>query len=120
MDSLRLDMRSTWDSYQAAKEEYAHYKEAIIYNQRTCDAYHQQFLLGTRSLLDVLDSESELYTSRSQAETARATAIAGAYNLVALAGDLLTRLKVSPEILSAEPLPAPPVKGEDFELGWFK
>lgn len=120
MDSLRLDMRSAWDSYQAAKEEYAHYKEAIIYNQRTCDAYHQQFLLGTRSLLDVLDSESELYTSRSQAETARATAIAGAYNLVALAGDLLTRLKVSPEILSAEPLPAPPVKGEDFELGWFK
>lgn len=120
MDTLRLDMRSAWASYQAAREDYIHYKEAIVYNQRTCDAYHQQFLLGKRSLLDVLDSESELYTSRSQAETARVSAIARAYNLVALAGDLLTRLGVSPEVLSAEPLPAPPVKGEDFELGWFK
>lgn len=120
MDSLRLDMLSAWAGYQAALEEYAYHTKAIALNQRTCEAYHQQFLLGKRSLLDVLDSESELYTSQSQAETARVTAIAGAYNLVALAGDLLTRLGVPPEVLSAEPLPAPPVKGEDFEPGWFK
>lgn len=120
MDSLRLDMESTWHSYQAAREQYARYTEAVAFNRQTCQAYQQQFLLGSRSLLDVLDSETELYTSSSQAETARGNILIGAYRLVALAGDLLPRLKIPEDMLLADPAPAPQVPGEEHDLGWFK
>ena len=65
MDTLRLDMESTWSNYLAAKEQYKFYTKAVENNTYTRQAYHDQFLLGTRSLLDVLDSENELYNSAS-------------------------------------------------------
>lgn len=94
MDTLRLDMESTWSNYLAAKEQYKFYTKAVENNTYTRQAYHDQFLLGTRSLLDVLDSENELYNSASQAETARGNILVGAYRMCALAGDLLPRMGV--------------------------
>ncbi|WP_337617760.1 TolC family protein, partial [Desulfovibrio sp.] len=84
MDTLRLDMESTWSNYLAAKEQYKFYTKAVENNTYTRQAYHDQFLLGTRSLLDVLDSENELYNSASQAETARGNILVGAYRMCAL------------------------------------
>ena len=81
MDTLRLDMESTWSNYLAAKEQYKFYTKAVENNTYTRQAYHDQFLLGTRSLLDVLDSENELYNSASQAETARGNILVGAYRM---------------------------------------
>lgn len=120
MDTLRLDMESTWSNYLAAKEQYKFYTKAVENNTYTRQAYHDQFLLGTRSLLDVLDSENELYNSASQAETARGNILVGAYRMCALAGDLLPRMGVPAEEIKSGPKEAQPVKGEDFELGWFK
>lgn len=120
MDTLRLDMESTWSNYLAAKEQYKFYTKAVENNTYTRQAYHDQFLLGTRSLLDVLDSENELYNSASQAETARGNILVGAYRMCALAGDLLPRMGVPAEEIKSGPKEAQPVKGEDFEMGWFK
>lgn len=120
MDSLRLDMESTWSNYLAAREQYKFYTKAVENNRYTRQAYHDQFLLGTRSLLDVLDSENELYNSSSQAETARGNILVGAYRMCALAGDLLPRMNVPAEAISSDPKEAKPVKGEEFELGWFR
>lgn len=89
-------------------------------NTYTRQAYQEQFLLGTRSLLDVLDSENELYNSASQAETARGNILVGAYRMCALAGDLLPRMNVPQELVTEKPIEAKHVQGEDFELGWFK
>lgn len=120
MDTLRLDMESTWSNYLAAKEQYKFYTKAVENNTYTRQAYHDQFLLGTRSLLDVLDSENELYNSASQAEIARGNILVGAYRMCALAGDLLPRMGVPAEEIKSGPKEAQPVKGEDFEMGWFK
>ena len=120
MDTLRLDMESTWSNYLAAKEQYKFYTKAVENNTYTRQAYHDQFLLGTRSLLDVLDSENELYNSASQAETARGNILVGASRMCALAGDLLPRMGVPAEEIKSGPKEAQPVKGEDFEMGWFK
>lgn len=120
MDSLRLDMESAWNNYQAAREQYARYSDAVAFNRETCRAYQQQFMLGNRSLLDVLDSETELYTSSSQAETARGNILAGAYRLLALAGDLLPRLRIPDDLLLSDPEPPARVRGEERDPGWFK
>ena len=44
----------------------------------------------------------------------------GAYRLCALSGDLLPRMSVPEELVTGGPGEAKPVKGEDFDLGWFR
>ena len=70
MDELKLNVEESWTQYVSAQEQLAFYKEAIEYNIATRDAYQEQFVLGERSLLDVLDAESELFNSSTQAATA--------------------------------------------------
>lgn len=119
-DDLKLDIESTWINYQAAKEQYEHYTEAVSYNEYTRAAYLEQFQMGQRSLLDVLDAENELYNSSTQAETARGNILVGAYRLCALTGNLLPLLDINTEPLGQKP----PVDREDprevFAPGWFK
>ena len=55
-DELALEIENTWTRYLAAKEQKKYYEEAIGYNTATRDAYLEQFKLGERSLLDVLDA----------------------------------------------------------------
>ncbi|WP_300881870.1 TolC family protein [uncultured Desulfovibrio sp.] len=119
VDDLRLDIESTWANYLAAQEQYRHYSEAIKYNMFTRTAYLEQFQLGKRSLLDVLDAENELYSSSTQAETARGNILVGAYRLCALTGNLLPMLSIDTRPLDQNPPRDPKDPREDFDLGWF-
>ena len=119
IDDLKLDIESTWSSYLSAKDQYKHYTEAVKYNEFTRTAFVEQFQLGMRSLLDVLDAENELYSSSTQAATARGNILVGAYRLCALAGDLLSVLSIDTEPLANNPAQDPALPEEKFDLGWF-
>ena len=82
------------------------------YNTETLVAYEEQFILGQRSLLDVLDAENELFNSSSQAVTARSNAIIAAYRMKALAGDLIESLGISTGILKITPSDHEPLDQE--------
>lgn len=118
-DDLRLDVESTWTNYLSAQDQYKHYTEAINYNQFTRTAFIEQFQMGMRSLLDVLDAENELYSSSTQAATARGNILVGAYRLCALTGDLLPILHINTEPLRENPAHDPVTKDEEFAPGWF-
>ena len=77
--------------------------EAIGYNTATRDAYLEQFKLGERSLLDVLDAESELFNSSTQYTTANGNVVVGAYRLYALTGMLLPELGIKEDPLYESP-----------------
>lgn len=118
-DDLKLDCESTWVNYLSAQDQYKNYTEAIKYNEFTRAAYLEQFQMGKRSLLDVLDAENELYNSSTQAETARGNILVGAYRLCALTGNLLPMLKIDLEPLSKNPPRDPADSREAFAPGWF-
>lgn len=120
MDTLLLDIQSTWTNYQAAKDQYQNYADAVKFNEFTRVAYLEQFHMQKRTLLDVLDAENELYNSSTQAETAKGNILVGAYRLCALAGDLLPMLKIDTKPLDLNPVRDPKDERENFELGWFK
>lgn len=120
IDDLKLDIESTWTNYQAAQEQYKHYSKAIEYNKYTCTAYLEQFQIGKRSLLDVLDTESELYNSSTQAETARGNILVGAYRLCALTGNLLPQMSINTGPLGQKPPEDREDPREAFAPGWFK
>ncbi|MBQ7608224.1 MAG: TolC family outer membrane protein [Desulfovibrionaceae bacterium] len=119
-DTLRLDIESTWYNYLAAKEQYEHYSKAVEFNKYTREAYIEQFSIGKRSLLDVLDTINELHNSSTQAETARGNILVGAYRLAALAGTLLPDMKIDLEPLGERAPVDKTDKRERFAPGWFK
>lgn len=119
-DDLRLDIETTWINYLSAQDQYKNYSEAIKYNEFTRAAYMEQFQMGKRSLLDVLDAENELYNSSTQAETARGNILVGAYRLCALTGNLLKILNINLEPLEESPPRDVRDQREVFEPGWFK
>ncbi|MDR2745796.1 MAG: TolC family protein [Desulfovibrio sp.] len=119
IDELKLDIDSTWINYLAAQEQYRHYTKAIEYNKFTRSAYMEQFQLGRRTLLDVLDAESELYNSSTQAETSRGNILVGAYRLSALTGNLLPQMLIDLAPLGRRPAADPDDPREDFAPGWF-
>ena len=119
VDDLKLDVESTWTNYQAAQEQYNHYSKAIEYNKYTRSAYLEQFQIGKRSILDVLDTESELYNSATQAETARGNILVGAYRLSALTGNMLPEMSINTGPLGQSTPKDPEDPREQFAPGWF-
>lgn len=105
MDDLTQEVENSWTGYQSAIEQRRNYLEAIQYNTQTRDAYTEQFYLGQRSLLDVLDAENELFNSSIQAATAQGNILVGAYRLYGLTGVLLPRLHVDTTDLYKAPKP---------------
>ena len=119
IDDLKLDVDSTWINYLAAQEQYNHYSKAIEYNKYTRTAYIEQFQIGKRSILDVLDTESELYNSATQAETARGNILVGAYRLSALTGNMLPEMSINTGPLGQSAPKEPEDPREEFAPGWF-
>lgn len=118
-DDLKLDIDSTWVAYKSAMEQKKYYDEAITAAKFTKGAYLEQFHLGERSLLDVLDAENELYSSQVQAELAASNILIGAYRLCALTGDLLSILNIDTVPLFEVPKSVKIAKSEEFASGWF-
>lgn len=64
--------------------------------RQTRDIYADQFGIGQRQLLDLLDAENELFLNRVELVTAVYTERFGAYRVLAVVGDLLNTLEVVP------------------------
>lgn len=118
-DDLKLDIDNTWVDYEAAKRMKSHYDEAVKAAKFTSKAYLEQFHLGERSLLDVLDASNELYNSQTQAETAASNIVIGAWRLCALTGNLLPMLNIDVAPLYGNPAIDKPDRKEKFAPGWF-
>ena len=103
MDDLKLNVEETWTQYLSAQKQLKFYTEAIGYNRTTRNAYEEQFVMGQRSLLDVLDAENELFSSSTQAATARGNTLIAAYRMKALAGALLPDIGINPDVLKLVP-----------------
>ncbi len=110
-DEMTLEIENTWISMLSAQEQFKHYSDAVGFNTTTRDAYQEQFVLGSRSLLDVLDAEGELYNSATQAVTARDNVVIAAHRLLAVAGDMLPKLNIWTDNIYRQPEDTVP---EDF------
>ena len=95
LDAQR-EVRLSWYELESNRQQVEDLNAAVQFNVETRDAYIQQFDVGQRTLLDVLDVENELFVSRGLLVTAnRNTELAG-FRILALNGVLLSTLGVSP------------------------
>ncbi len=89
------DARTSWNAWETARARVEALRTKAEAQRRTRDAYAQQFELGQRSLLDLLDAENELFLARVSLRTAEFTERFAVYRLLAATGELLATLDVA-------------------------
>jgi len=82
------ESEKTWANFKSERERAKHFAMAVEQGTQTRDMYIEQFNLGQRSLLDVLDAENEVFTSSQQYTNCSMNEIANMYRLLALGGEL--------------------------------
>ena len=96
--AVESETKTTWAQYMSSLNEVKEYTAAVQYNRDTKEIYLEQFGVAQRSLLDVLDSENEVFQSSSQLVTSSVNEQIAAYKLMALSGNLITALGVDPAL----------------------
>ncbi|MEP1207690.1 MAG: TolC family protein [Rhizobiaceae bacterium] len=87
-------VRTSWDRRLKQKRLAGTLTVQAKQNARLVNSYQQQFSVGKRSLLDVLDAQNTRYNVDVLAKTARYASLFAEYRLLASTGQLLEVLKL--------------------------
>jgi len=87
--NLEREVRATWEALQAEREQLAYLQAHAETSADVVEAYRNQFRLGLRTLLDVLNTENELFNARSALVNGVSAVAADSYRLFAGTGRLL-------------------------------
>ncbi len=88
-------VRLAWNLYQTAVNQLPPLKDHVDSSVKTRDAYQKQFNIGQRTLLDLLDSENELFGARQDYIQGKYKRILGQYRVMNATGDLTRSVGVS-------------------------
>ncbi|MDY0009231.1 MAG: TolC family protein, partial [Bdellovibrionales bacterium] len=91
---VEKNVRDTWAGMIASAERAQQFLEQANANEKVVSVYLDQFSLDRRTLLDVLDSQNELFVSRSSHVNALYTEMFAVFRILALEGQLLNTLGV--------------------------
>lgn len=97
-DSARAvenDVRQTWARMISAGERASEFAAQAAANTEVTRAYKDQFSLDRRTLIDVLDSQNELFVSRTNTINAEFLEMFSVFRLLALKGQLLPTMNVA-------------------------
>ena len=87
-------LRMAWSAYVNTAEEQPHLKRHMDASAKTVAAYKQQFEIGKRSLLDVLDSENESYQAKRAYTSANYRVLYARYRILSGMGQMLNKLNI--------------------------
>ncbi|MHB9800197.1 TolC family outer membrane protein [Pseudomonas sp. MT3] len=96
-NALRLlneNLSLAWDAMENARKQTQPAREYADYTRKVREAYQQQFTLGQRTLLDLLDSENELFTANRRYTDVRYTEEFSMYRVLSSMGALLKSQRV--------------------------
>ncbi|PIW59780.1 TolC family outer membrane protein [Shewanella sp. CG12_big_fil_rev_8_21_14_0_65_47_15] len=84
-----------WNAFEMLAPQKQYIRDHVIAAKDTQSAYAQQFNLGQRSLLDLLDTENELFEARKDYLQAEYDEITAKYRVLNSTGRLLDSLRVT-------------------------
>ncbi len=95
---LEEDARIAWDAWKESARQLPSLKNHETYSLSTFHAYKEQYDIGQRTLLDVLDAQNEYYQASLSYLTAEYTEMFARYHILNITGSLLPYLGVSPPV----------------------
>ncbi|HAY96415.1 TolC family outer membrane protein [Shewanella sp.] len=84
-----------WNAFEMLAPQKQYIRDHVVAAKDTQTAYAQQFNLGQRSLLDLLDTENELFEARKDYLQAEYDEVIAKYRVLNSTGRLLDSLKVT-------------------------
>jgi len=84
-----------WNAYSMLGLQKQYIQQHVVTSKDTQEAYKQQFSLGQRNLLDLLDTENELFQARQDYLDADFNELSARYRLLNVTGQLLDSLRVT-------------------------
>jgi outer membrane protein TolC len=91
---VRSAVETQWFELLANQASVNTFQAYVDSSVQVVNAYAEQFKIGRRSLLDVLNAENELFTARTNAMTASTDATLSAWRLLSLRGYLADYLEL--------------------------
>jgi adhesin transport system outer membrane protein len=95
------DVRTAWSRAESQRQLVTELEQQSRVSDDLLLSYREQFNVGRRSLLDVLDAQNTRYNVQVQTETARLAQIYAQYRVLAAQGRLLEALNVTPQVAAA-------------------
>lgn len=89
-------VRLAYNAYATARDRLPSLERYVKSSDSTRISYAQQFSIGQRTLLDLLDSENEYFTSRSTQTTGKFIEMSARYRILNAMGLLLSSLDIKP------------------------
>ncbi|RJG42044.1 TolC family outer membrane protein [Motilimonas pumila] len=86
--------RLSWDAKRFLEQQQDFLKMHVTASEKTRDAYAKQFNLGKRTLLDVLNTETELFEAKKDLVATRYELMESNFRILNSMGQLLASLKV--------------------------
>lgn len=100
MRDIELTVRLAWAAFEATLEQKQHIRTHVIATKESQLAYEKQFRLGRRTLLDVLDSENELFQARQDYVNADFDELFAEFRIFNAKGELMRAFRIyRPELL---------------------
>jgi adhesin transport system outer membrane protein len=87
-------VRLAYNAYATARDRIPSLDRYVKSSNSTRAAYAQQFAIGQRTLLDLLDAENEYFTARSTEATGRYIQLSAKYRVLNAMGQLLSTLEI--------------------------
>lgn len=87
-------VRFAWAVYEYNQRELQYKKVHVDATARTFDAYQKQFNIGQRTLLDLLDSQNELFNAQQAYARSKFDVSRGGYRLLNATGSLTDCLRI--------------------------
>ncbi|OQW94236.1 MAG: hypothetical protein BWK79_06935 [Beggiatoa sp. IS2] len=94
--TLEEEVQLAWNDLMTIRERLTYLKNHVEATEQVVESYSEQFKLGQRSLLDVLDSENELFNARSTLISGQYTELLGMFRVISSMGLMLNKLGIKP------------------------
>ncbi|MDM8557720.1 TolC family outer membrane protein [Candidatus Parabeggiatoa sp. HSG14] len=93
--TIKEDVLLSWNSLHTIRARLKHLNMHLKSTEDVLESYKEQFKLGQRSLLDVLDSENEHFNARASLVSAQYTEILSIFKILESTSSLLKTLSIN-------------------------
>lgn len=93
---LEEAIRLAWSAYEATSAQLEHIQAQVEFNILTRDAYAKQFNIGQRTLLDLLNTENELFEAQIEFALAESDKLFAERRIIAAMGQLIETYGLQP------------------------
>ena len=91
-------LRLAWMADESLKEQLKFLKQHVVQSQKTMQSYREEFFIGQRDLIDLLDAKNELNSAQSRYTEAYYDSLAARYRVFEGLGLLFQALQLEPEL----------------------